>query len=97
MKKKTGKCRGVTVDVTWEDIAKGQPEEKCLCPIALALMRVGFRDVTVTGEEIRVGKRIEETPEAAAEFVDLFDADRVLVEPFSFCLPVPAPRKRKAT
>ncbi len=81
----------ILVEVTAEDIAKGQPRRCSLCPVALALRRA-------TGKEWIVGTWMRpwtatdaiETPAEALAFIEAFDGLLEEVAPFSFTLAVPA-------
>jgi len=89
------------VEVTAEDIAKGQREEVCLCPIALALSRCGVRGPAVAGavgwtpgdnrwSVTFVEDYENETilPEECGTFASAFDKGEP-VEPFTFEIEVP--------
>lgn len=86
----------ITIDVTAEDIAAGEPGEPCSCPIALAVLRVlPFLTgvwVDETGVELdgfaRLGGASIPLPPPAREFISHLDAGDA-VEPFSFDLDVP--------
>jgi hypothetical protein len=78
----------VRVEVTKDDISRGDPGNCLGCPIALALLRCGLRCVVVRDDVIRVGGRECDMPSAASEFVQMFDA-RADVAPFAFDLDIP--------
>lgn len=95
--------RQVTVEVTQEDIDKGQRGEVCSCAIALAVTRA-LGEPVVVGPQIDnlftwavfarrgasvslTGRVIAKLPKEAREFAGRFD--RMLeVEPFSFAVEV---------
>ncbi len=71
------------IQVTKEDIEKGEIKDRKCCPIALALRRIGFTNVEVTCE-----MTIHPTsflPNNARLFVTEFDVG-IPVKPFSFYL-----------
>lgn len=82
----------ITVDVTQEDIDKGEEGLCFSCPISLALYRA-------TGSAIWVGKnRISssykgpwsrELPAVAVRFIEQFDFDVGIASPFSFQISIP--------
>jgi len=80
----------VKVEVTAEDIMLGERQNRCHCPIALAVARA------VPGVYVGVGNRIVDLinnvdfkqvylPKEAQEFIESFD-NLEPVEPFSFVL-----------
>lgn len=84
------------IDVTQEDIDKGQQSACYFCPIARAMNRAS-RDGTTwavfpascrADSTDRVGERRLVLPPAAREFIRAFDA-REPVSPFSFDLDIP--------
>ena len=84
--------RLVHVSVTAEDIAQGQPQSYCRCPVALALTRAAdSRWVEVIADEARFARRgryMAETaslPSVVQRFIDAFDRGQP-VEPFEFDL-----------
>jgi len=90
--------RTVVVEVTAEDIEKGEKEECERCPIACALLRsAGTARAFVDGSEMAAGdwegmfpeiaQRVPMPPDAA-EFVADFDEGRI-VEPFTFTVELP--------
>lgn len=91
--------RTVTVEVTLDDIAKGEREACERCPIACALIRAaGTPRAFVDGEVMaagdwegifpRAGIRVPMPPEAA-EFAMAFDDGRP-VKPFTFTVELPS-------
>jgi hypothetical protein len=87
-----------TIEVTEEDIRKGQPQGVDDCPIALAIYRQGIVDgyehIDVDKDGIhREGKRwglrraSGRLPRAARQFIDDFDIGRP-VAPFAFKLAI---------
>lgn len=80
----------IKVEVTKEDIANGERENSCKCPVALALSRLGT-DVSVGNGEIGfwLGDkyRLIEIPDMVDDFITQFDNGKE-VEPFEFTLNV---------
>ncbi len=76
--------------VTKKDIANGTPTEPDCCPIALALIRAGFNDVSVDTDNVRlfVGKPSLKLPQKAIDFIEQFDNGEE-VDPFTFELKLP--------
>ena len=85
------------IEVTAEDIAKGERLRACRCPVALALSRAGFEEPEVypsygpddyspggAGEIIAGGDRFA-LPLTVDRFVAAFDEGKP-VEPFAFDL-----------
>lgn len=92
----------VTVEVTAEDIRRGECGEPCKCPIALAVQRLLKRKyqwvMFCTGAIIRDIKTGDdctseiEMPDIASDFVVAFDDtedEGIDVSPFSFPLDIP--------
>lgn len=82
----------VRIEVTAEDIAKGNPGDACACPVALALQRVlGDAQCSTDGLECYVGgqRELVNAPPSVREFVDRFDK-QADVEPFAFEIEVPS-------
>ena len=80
-----------TINVTAEHIARGEPQDCRLCPVALALGDA-FPEATyisVTGLYVRMETREHELPAEAQRFTWNFDSGRP-VEPFAFELDYPA-------
>lgn len=72
------------VEVTAEDIAKGRRSSCSRCPIARALKRAGFADVSVYNYEFWHGENGEaRLPRSAQAFIRRFD-DKKPVTPFVF-------------
>lgn len=68
------------IEVTQEDINNGIPGESCGCPIALALKRMGCRNVEVHHEfvEFDYGTDLQvrgSLPDIAKEFIITFDEE----------------------
>ena len=79
----------VRIDVTQADIDHGRKRDDSKCPIALALTRMGYEDVSVgsyivwTKNDILRHILRRPTPPDASKFIHDFDNDRK-VKPFSF-------------
>lgn len=75
----------ITVEVTAEDIAKGEPGDGCKCPIAIAVRRAtGLNDVSIRPiAQSRIGNRYVYLPDPAKRFVLDFDEEQP-VQPFTF-------------
>lgn len=77
--------------VTKEDLRPLSAKEKKYysrrCPIAKSLKRRGFRNVSVAGGYVSIGKKKVDLPAVASDFVRAFDGGR-LVSPFSFSIDV---------
>ena len=83
------------VDVTQDDIDHGCEQVPNRCPIALALKRMGYKNVSVVSHAVRWATKyldpgspvyaVRKLPDEAAKFVQDFDLDRE-VKPFSFWL-----------
>lgn len=79
----------VPVEVTEEDITGGVRASACVCPIALALHRQGFRGHVVGDKDVIADYAGNEAivrydlPSSAQRFIKKFDTRR-RVEPFSF-------------
>ena len=86
------------IDVTQEDIERGQRRVASACPIALATARtlwpdgkgdrfvrvgVGFISMYSSPSEIHRPLGVAKIPQEARDFIDRFDADKD-VEPFGF-------------
>lgn len=94
-----------TVQVTREDIQKGQPKSAFLCPIARAIKRAtGVRDVEVDDCRIKVDglEEMFDLPREIVEFIEAFDENNdsatgrsiprlKRVKPFGFLLHLPVP------
>jgi hypothetical protein len=80
------------IDVTQEDIEKGERRHACRCPIARAISRAASSQATVgqsvAGYSAWIGDTKVLLPACAAVFAHSFDAGDV-VSPFSFDLEVP--------
>jgi len=86
--------RTVVVEVTADDIKRGEPGSCYTCPVALALERAGFKypmvlpgDAIFWGSE-KQGRQAFNTPDHVTRFARLFDRDRV-GEPFTFTVELP--------
>lgn len=79
----------LTIDVTEEDISKGQKGVADCCPIALAMRRKGLCSIGVTAAFIVYFAGIKpkqyDTPNKVHSFIFDFDNDRP-VQPFAFQL-----------
>lgn len=72
------------IEVTDEDIARGEPRSALACPIACALRRAGMLDVSVSLTSITVGHlTYKPMPPEAKAFIRDFDAGAP-VTPFAF-------------
>lgn len=76
------------IQITQQDIVNGIPEKEDKCPIALALLRQGYKHVEVYDDYIscqNTNLDIEyfHTPFEAAEFISKFDEGKE-VNPFEF-------------
>jgi hypothetical protein len=81
----------VEIEVTEEDIRLGSktPTSNICCPIARALKRAGFKQVSV-GVESGTVKGVRVTfPKKVASFIMAMCYERA-IKPFSFTLSVPA-------
>jgi hypothetical protein len=83
------------VEVTHDDIARGEREKPCECPVALALKRAGCTGVEVwEGEVLGWFEGIHfqvPPPDAVDRFVEAFDNGGVSVPsvaPFTFDLDI---------
>lgn len=69
----------IYVSVNWDDITNGQPERNDACPIALALHRLGLKDVCIEPHEISYYNRdttenyTAAVPRIAEQFINDFD------------------------
>lgn len=78
------------VNVTQYHLDTGVPESTQCCPIALAIVDLGYDDVEV--EESLVTILIDgeyvcfDLPQVAQDFIDTFDNTTGVVSPFSFPL-----------
>jgi hypothetical protein len=72
----------VRIEVTQDDIDNGSACDVCACPIALACLRAGLKDVSVCDASLDWKEKIP-TPTVAVEFIFAFDSGRD-VKPFSF-------------
>lgn len=71
------------IHVTAEDIAAGTRRDCETCPIAQALMRQGFTDVSVSADSILFGPYWQPASDRVADFIHEFD-EGLPVEPFDF-------------
>jgi hypothetical protein len=85
----------VKIQVTADDIAKGEPQDGCYCPIARACLRVfpSLPALVVSHEDLFADADSNKYPVAplpvtARDFISRFDMYRP-VEPFEFDLDVP--------
>jgi hypothetical protein len=86
-----------TIEVTQEDIDKGERRQCNTCPVALAITRqlpeelkgcvvsVTCLNATIFSKNTRGILRHAELPEEAADFIQRFD-DHIGVQPFTFSL-----------
>jgi hypothetical protein len=88
----------VIIEVTADDIARGEKGEPCKCPVALACLRAGLFGVEVYENEIsgnyadtdlegRIFHFQTSPPDAVTRFVEAFDGGGVdvpSVAPFTF-------------
>jgi hypothetical protein len=78
----------VTVTVTADMIAKGDPNSPDRHPVALALHRAGLRRWSMGATEFYVGKssKPRAVPESVMDFLDLYDSHttRNRAKPFTF-------------
>ena len=75
------------IEVTDEDIVKGERCSPDLCPVALATSRALGKFVSIpSGHSAWIEKRLVKLPVEVHEFVRKFDAGRVPVKAFSFDL-----------
>ena len=78
-----------TIEVTTEDIAKGQPCDGSFCPIALACDRLGLVLAVCDTELLDAGcNHVCDLPIEAQQFVRDFDDGR-FVAPFCFEVELP--------
>jgi len=75
--------RRVRVEVTAEDIVKGEPKDHCFCPLALACKRAGIRSPVVENYSLESEDGNAALADEACDFVHDFDLGRP-VKPFSF-------------
>lgn len=89
--------RKINVDVTWDNIERGQLKHCLVCPIALAIydalgMSYPHNDecsfLFVNHTNITLNNKHIDLPGVAIQFIRHFDR-RMNVEPFSFELEVP--------
>lgn len=85
MSGKGGCVMRLKVEVTAEDIAKGQRQNPVACPVACALRRLGYPGAWFDGYDVGLETRGDQirAPRAARDFAELFDA-ALSVAPFSF-------------
>lgn len=81
----------LTIDVTQEDIDKGERGDLCMCPVALAMLRAGLEAPMVGDARLAfISERLwyqKVTPVVVTNFVYEFDQfGRGAVAPFSFTL-----------
>ncbi len=82
------------VTVTQDHIDSGKKSDCALCPIALALVEMGYLDVEVHGTFVRLpvvsGRLFMDLPEVAVDFIGHFDTHGAIgVSPFEFDLDLP--------
>jgi len=88
------KTKYVTIEVMNEHIEKGEPEDPCNCPVALALSEKTGLVCEVYPDSIRVGGNLFDkcahfkAPASVTKFVNKFDGQIGKVKPFSFKLPL---------
>lgn len=74
------------IEVTARDIEKGLPEDKCGCPVALAIRRATGLEVSVwCSMSVKVGREYIDLPDEAEDFINRFDQGEP-VQPFTFDL-----------
>lgn len=61
------------LNISQDDIDKGEPMDKCNCPIARAIYALTGRVAWVDGESAFVGDQCATLPPRARRFVMLFD------------------------
>ncbi len=73
------------IKITRKHIKSGEPESADSCPIALALMELGFDQTSlhVFCSKIKANKAEIKLPISARKFISAFD-DHKPVKPFSF-------------
>lgn len=71
------------INVTQRDIEKGLREDPNSCPVARAIKRRGFEDVSVKTQVIWIGCRKYNPPEIVEDFIERFDKGDT-VQPFKF-------------
>lgn len=87
----------IVVNVTQDHIDRGRPDNRCECPIALALLDAGHAEPDVSPQGIAAkGWECLNVPLAAVDFIEEFDErtphiddacmDRKHVDPFTFTL-----------
>lgn len=85
-----------TINVTSEDISRGEPKNARCCPVAIAIGRHANWATEVTVDRYEIGfetdinceSELVSTPAEASEFIKDFDAG-MPVQPFSFNLDIP--------
>jgi hypothetical protein len=80
----------VTIDVTQEDIDKGERGDACKCPIALACHRILKEGVWVCEDLMSISGEDEDVvlPDEAQDFIKRFDYGHS-PEPFTFTIQIP--------
>lgn len=82
------KPKTYTINITEQDIKRGQPKVACACPIALAAKRASGKSFVHAGpSEIIIGQKRGATPLPAMDFMLYFDTGRKVL-PFEFQLTV---------
>ena len=71
------------IKVTQVHIDLGKKENCILCPIALAFLDLGYKEIHVYREFVLADELAFDLPDNARVFIDDFDCDRH-VEPFEF-------------
>lgn len=75
------------IEVTQQDISRGQQADANTCAIARAIRRqTGIRNVSVTGISASIGGKHYRLPEPCSTFVSEFDRNKSWVKPFSFTI-----------
>ncbi len=80
------------IDVTAEDIAKGEAGSSARCPVALALQRAISKPVAVSKTYVYISGYNLSTvmlPSEASEFIGKFDRNHEPVKPFTFHIEIP--------
>jgi hypothetical protein len=80
--------QSVMVQVTQEDIARGERWAAFRCPVAFAAERAGLGRKGVTNYDILVRGKIIPLPGYVTEWINAYDAG-CLVEPIRFSIEVP--------
>lgn len=78
------------INVTANDIAKGEAHQPATCPVAIAIQRkLKPKAVALVGtDDVSIGCEGIELPMRAVNFILAFD-DRSAVQPFRFTIDIP--------